>query len=185
VLKRFADTHPAVEVAVTCAPSSEIVGKLKAGELDLALISEGHEPQHWPAVELWRGPMHWITSERYAPHRIDPLPLALAAGDCSWRVMTLKALERAGRRYRVAYTSATHAGTHAPVLAGLAVTTSPVTWLPEGLRALPMGELPDLPDTAILLLTAPGAQGCVAQVLATHIADTFRNEMRSSQKAAA
>ena len=35
VLKRFADSHPAVEVEVLCAPSSEVMEKLKAGELDL------------------------------------------------------------------------------------------------------------------------------------------------------
>ena len=184
VLKRFADIHPAVEVAVTCAPSHETVAGLKAGHLDLALCTLGNEPRHWPATEVWRGPMRWITSERHAPHRLDPLPLALAAGDCTWRVMTLKALELAGRRHRVAYTSATHVGTHAPVMAGLAVTTSPITWLPEGLRALSDGELPDLPDTAILLLTAPGPNSDVTATLAKHIVDTFKSEMRLVSKAA-
>ena len=45
MLRRFADTHPAVQVDVLCAPSSELVEKLKAGELDLTLLSEGHEPR--------------------------------------------------------------------------------------------------------------------------------------------
>ena len=184
VLKRFADTHPAVEVAVTCAPSAEIVVALKAGELDLALCTLGNEPKHWPATELWRGPIRWITSERHAPHRLDPLPLALAAGDCTWRLVTLNALERAGMRFRVAYTAATHVGTHAPVMAGLAVTTSPITWLPEGLRALPPGELPDLPDTAILLLTAPEPASSVTATLARHITDMFRGESVGVSKAA-
>ena len=184
VLKRFADTHPAVEVAVTCAPSSELIAKLKAGEIDLALCSEGHEPRHWPATELWRGPLRWITSDRYAPHRLDPLPLAVAAADCPWRVMTLAALEKAGRRYRIAYTAATNAGTHAPVMAGLAVTTSPITWLPEGLRTLSAGELlPELPNTAILLLTGQEPSSGAVQTLATHITDTFRHELRMGPKA--
>ena len=184
VLKRFADIHPAVEVAVTCAPSNDIVAGLKAGALDLALCTLGHQPKHWPATEVWRGPMRWITSERHAPHRLDPLPLALAAGDCTWRRMTMQALERVGRRYRVAYTSATHVGTHAPVMAGLAVTTSPITWLPEGLRALSDGELPDLPDTAILLLTAPDSHSDLTVTLARHIIDTFKSEMPLVSKAA-
>jgi DNA-binding transcriptional LysR family regulator len=179
ILRRFADTHPAVQVDVLCLPSTDVVDKLKAGELDLTLCSEGHEPRRWPATELWRGPLRWITSERYAPHRLDPVPLALAANDCSWRRAALRSLERAGRAYRIAYTSATLAGTHPPVMAGLAVTVSPLTWMPEGLRAVAPGEsLPDLPDMSVLLLKAKEPAQPVTDVLAAHITETFRAEVR-------
>jgi DNA-binding transcriptional LysR family regulator len=179
ILRRFADTHPAVQVDVLCLPSTDVVEKLKAGELDLTLCSEGHEPRRWPATELWRGPLRWITSERHAPHRLDPVPLALAANDCSWRRAALRSLERAGRAYRIAYTSATLAGTHPPVMAGLAVTVSPLTWMPDGLRALTPGEgLPDLPEMGILLLKAKEPAQPVTDVLATHITETFRAELR-------
>jgi molybdate transport repressor ModE-like protein len=168
-LKRFADAHPSVEVDVCCEPSTQLVERLRAGELDLTLCTEGHEPARWPAVELWRGPLRWIAAERNAPDRRDPLPLAVAAGDCAWRRAATRALERAGRRYRVIYTSATLAGTYAPVLAGLAVTVSPVPWLPAGLRVLPPGELPPLADSAILLLRGREPAGAVAEALAQHI----------------
>ena len=78
ILKRFAETHPAVQVDVVCSPSGELMRRLKADELDLTLISDGHQPAGWPAVPLWRGPLVWVTSTRFAPHRQDPLPLALA-----------------------------------------------------------------------------------------------------------
>ena len=174
-LKRFADSHPAVEVDVLCMPSTDLFARLRAGELDLILCSAGPELALWPeALELWRGPLQWISAERNSPHRRDPLPLALAAGDCCWRQAALRALDRSGRRYRVAYTSATLAGTHAPVLAGLAVTVSPVTWMPEGLRVLPAGEaLPELPDCAILLLKSREPRERVVEVLADHIAASF------------
>ena len=179
ILRRFADTHPAAQVDVLCLPSTDVVEKLKAGELDLTLCSEGHEPRRWPATELWRGPLRWITSKRHAPHRLDPVPLALAGTDCSWRRAALRSLERAGRAYRIAYTSATLAGTHPPVMAGLAVTVSPVTWLPDGLRALAAGEsLPDLPDIGVLLLKAKEPTQPVTDVLAAHITETFRAEVR-------
>ena len=177
VLKRFADTHPAVEVDVTCASSSECIERLQAGELDLTLCSEGHEPVRWPAEELWRGPLRWITAERHSPHRLDPLPLALAAGTCSWRRAALLTLQAAGRRYRVAYTSATLAGTTAPVLAGLALTVSPVTLLPEGLRVVQDDTLPELPDIGILLLKSREPRQPVTDALADHITETFRAEM--------
>src|SRR4051812_24531865 len=92
ILKRFAETHPAVQVDVFCASSSDLAEKLKAGELDLTLLSEGNEPRNWPMAPLWRGPLVWVTSSRYAPHRQDPLPLALAHHQCSWRAAALAAL---------------------------------------------------------------------------------------------
>jgi DNA-binding transcriptional LysR family regulator len=178
VLKRFADTHPSVEVEVTCSSSSPLVTMLKAGELDLTLCSECHEPTNWPSQPLWRGPLQWITSERYSPHRLEPLPLAVAAGDCSWRRAAVRALEQIGRRYRIAYTSDTQAGTLTPVLAGLAVTVSPVTLLPGGLRMLQPGEsLPELPDVGILLLTGREPRTPVTEALASHILETFRAEL--------
>ena len=179
VLKRFADTHPSVEVDVTCSNSSRLVDRLKGGELDLTLCSEGCEPRHWPAEQLWQGPLMWITAERHAPHRRTPLPLAVAGGDCAWRQAALRALDGAGVPYRIAYTAETHAGTLTPVLAGLAVTVSPITRLPEGVRALPEDEtLPALPDTGILLLKARAPRQPLTDALAAHIIETFRAEWR-------
>ncbi len=177
ILKRFAESHPAVQVDVVCLPSSGLVTQLRAGELDLTLCSEGQEPAGWPAVPLWRGPLTWITSMGHAPHRMDPLPVALAGEQCTWAMAALRALEGAGRRYRVAYRSATQLGTHAPVLAGLAVTVSTISWLPEGLRPLrPEEGLPALPEFGILMLRNPDARQPVTDALASYIAETFRSE---------
>lgn len=185
VLKSFADTHPAVEVAVDCLPSIELLPKLRAGELDLSLLSEGEDMASWPSVELWRGPLRWITSDRHSPHRLDPLPLALARTNCSWGKAATDALDRAGRPYRLAYTSASQIGTHAPVMAGLAVTVSTIAWVPEGLRVVRREEgLPDLPDFGIRLARGRDAQQPVTDVLARHITDTFRGEMRRMDRAA-
>ncbi|MGE0225538.1 MAG: LysR substrate-binding domain-containing protein [Acetobacteraceae bacterium] len=174
ILKRFAETHPAVQVDVLCAASSHLVECLRAGELDLTLVSEGNEPRNWPTVPLWRGPLSWITSVRHAPHRQDPLPLALAHEACSWRTAALAALEKAGRRYRVAYLSGTQVGTHAAVLAGLAVTVCAITALPEGLRPLPPDEgLPPLPEFGILMLKGRAPTQPVTDALAEHIEASF------------
>jgi DNA-binding transcriptional LysR family regulator len=178
VLRRFADSHPAVEVEVQCAPSSIVVEMLRAGELDLTLCTEGMEPRNWPAMQLWRGPLTWISSIRHAPHRLDPLPLAVASEPCAWRSMAVRALETQHRRWRIAYTSATLAGTHAPVLAGLALTVSNLAWLPEGLREVgPEEGMPLLGDAGILLLKARAPRQPVTDVLAAHVAETFCQEM--------
>jgi DNA-binding transcriptional LysR family regulator len=186
VLKRFSDAHPAVQVDVLCEPSGELLERLHRGELDLTLLSEGTEPRSLPAVPLWRGPLVWVTSTRHAPHRMDPLPLALASPDplserrgCDWGCAALQALERAGRRYRIAYTSGSQVGTHAPVLAGLAVTVSAQAWLPEGLRPVrPEEGLPKLPEYGIILVKGRLARQPVTDALAAHIEETWRMDAR-------
>jgi len=189
ILMRFAESHPAVEVEVICLPSSELVQRVRDGDLDLTLVSEGLEPPHWPTVPLWRGPLSWITSERHAPHRKNPLPVAMAHANCSWRSAALDALDKAGLRYRIAYSSATQIGTHAPVMAGLAVTISTISWLPEGLRLVRPDEgLPPLPDYGILLMQAREPRQPVTDALARYITDTFRaetNRVETGQRAAA
>jgi DNA-binding transcriptional LysR family regulator len=180
ILKRFADTHPAVQVDVMCAPSKELIERLTEGELDITLSSDGHQPRHWPTVELWRGPLVWVTSSRHAPHRLDPLPLALARVDvptsrnCDWASAATRALDGAGRRWRLAYSSESQVGTHAPVLAGLAVTVSTLSWLPDGLRSLRADEgLPPLPEFGIVLLKARRPRQPVTDALAAEIKAGF------------
>lgn len=191
VLRRFADSHPAVQVDVLCEPSAELIERLKRGQLDLALLSEGNEPRSMPAIPLWRGPLVWVTSTRYAPHRLDPLPLALASPDplserkgCDWGCAAVQALERAGRRYRIAYTSASQVGTHAPVLAGLAVTVSAHAWLPDGLRPVrPDESLPRLPDYGIILIKSRQARQPVTDALASHIEESSRLDAKLGRAA--
>ena len=185
ILKRFAESHPSVQVDVLCLPSSELVERLRAGELDLTLCSDGNRPGGMMAEPLWQGPLHWITSTRHAPHRLDPLPVALAGDHCTWATAAIRALDGAGRRYRMAYRSATQLGTHAPVMAGLAVTVSTISWLPEGLRPVrPEEGLPSLPEFSILMLRSPEARQPMTDALAAYITDTFRSETVRSPVAA-
>ena len=180
ILMRFAESHPAVEVEVLCLPSIELIKKIADGELDLSICSEGEAPAHpsilsAPAVTLTRGPLTWVTSDRFSPHRKDPLPVALAHHHCSWSSAALHALSKAGLPYRVAYSSATLLGTHAPVMAGLAVTVSSTSWLPEGLRRVrPEEGLPPLPEFGILLLLAREARQPVTDALAEIVVAAFR-----------
>jgi len=177
VLARFAETHPDVEVEVVCLPSADLAELIKAGKLDLSLISEGQEPARIPSKLLWRGPLVWVTSERASPHRLTPLPLATAHDHCTWRDAAVAALEHARMPYRLAYIAGTQIGTVAPVLAGLAVTISTLAWLPEGLRPVRPDEgLPPLPEFGIMLVKTPGARQPITDALAEHIERSFETE---------
>jgi DNA-binding transcriptional LysR family regulator len=186
ILKRFAEGHPSVQVDVLCLPSHLLVERLRAGDLDLTICSDGHEPHGWQVTQLWRGQLSWITSELQSPHRQDPLPLALAATSatgplaaehCGWSIAARRALDAIGRPYRLAYSASTLIGSHAPVLAGLAVTVGTSSWLPEGLRSMRPDEgLPPLPEFGILMLHGPDARQPVTDALAQYIATTFRSD---------
>jgi hypothetical protein len=71
------------------------------------------------------------------------------------------------------------------VLAGLAVTVSTISWLPDGLRPLrPEEGMPALPDFGILLMKNPDARQPVTDALASYIAETFQTETLRDRVAA-
>jgi DNA-binding transcriptional LysR family regulator len=184
ILASFAERHPAVSVEISQGLSCQMVPLLKEGALDLMFCESGVEPRGWPAVELHREPLCWITSKRHDAHRQDPVPLVLAPGncpfrpawlsDCIWRAAAISAIEKAGRRYRVVSTASTIAALQAAVLAGLGVTILIATDLPEGLRALQPAEgFPPLPHTSSVLLKVPHARQPVTDALAAEIVRSF------------
>lgn len=177
ILARFAETHPAVELDVTCLNSGALAEHFRAGRLDMTLMTEGHELPGSAANRIWRGPLRWVGSPRHGLHRREPLPLALALPDscCPWRNATLDSLRSARRHWRVTYNSATQIGCFTVALAGLALTVSTPTTLPEGLSWLGEAEgLPALPDMGILLLRHESSFGIpAAEALAAAIAEGF------------
>lgn len=176
IMARFAATHPDVEVLVVCEPSENLAEHLEAGRLDLSLVSVGCAPPRSEVV--WQGPLLWVGSRDHPDvHKRDPLPLALGHGACTWRRSAERALDDAGRRYRVAYMSNSQTGQHAAVLAGLAISVNTPCTLPPGLRVLgPAEGLPPLPGFSIALAVSPAARQPLADALARHIAASFRAE---------
>lgn len=185
ILERFAQTAPSIEVQVTSTVGCALAVQLKNGEIDLAILESGLEPRQWPAIEIWRSPLRWITSEFHRQHARDPIPLCLSPGDCPWRPpwlkeclwrgMAIRALEQSGRNYRVVSTSSTTAAQLAATLAGLAVTPSlAANALPTGLRPVGADEgLPGLPDVAFLMLKAREPRQPMTDMLATEIQEVF------------
>lgn len=185
ILDRFAHVAPAVEVEVEIAASCLLALKLKGAELDLAVLRSGLEPRDWPAVEIWRSATKWVTSDEHAQHLRDPLPLSTSPlgcpwrpaeySECPWRGMVFRALEQAGRSYRIVSTSATMQGQMATAQSGLAVTsTLEGDRLLEGLRIVRADEgLPDLPECRYLLLKARDPRQPITDILAAQVQEVF------------
>jgi len=181
ILAIFAETAPQVEVEFTSAVSCSLASKLKSGELDLAILEQGLEPRQWPAEEIWRERLCWITSEFHKQHLHDVVPVAVSPSDCQWRPpwlseclwrgMALRTLDHAGRRHRIAATSSTTAGQLALALSGLAVAAGLTSSeLPAGLRRVGPDEgMPELPEVALLMLRAREPRQPMTDILAACI----------------
>ncbi len=167
VLGRFATAHPRVALNVTCDLTLHLLDALAAG--DLALVKR--EPLGPDlGVRVWREPLVWVAADADIVAAHDVLPLVVAPAPCVYRRRAIAAVQDAGLRHRVAYTSPSLAGQHAALRAGLGVTVLPREMVPADLHVIaPGGVLPGLADTEIALLHAAGPVSLAAARLAETI----------------
>lgn len=172
ILARFAELHPSVQVTVSCALCGELQDSVARGQLDLAVeicdsaLGDGEFLGHEPTV--------WATSGRHAVEDCDPLPLALFEPGCWWHDDALAVLEQAGRRYRIAYTSASIAGVGAAIAAGLAVGVLGLDTVPTGARVLSPSEgFAELRPSRIILRRNPGARSAAVDGMASALRQAF------------
>lgn len=172
VLADFARSHPRVALEVHCQLTVLLNEGFERGDYDLVLIKRDPEGPS-SGERVWREPLVWTGGAGFdygvRGRNSGPLPLVLSPQPCVYRKRALSALDAHGRPWRIAYTSTSLAGTLAVVEAGLGVTVLPKDMVASSLRVLD-GEsrLPDLADTEIALLRAPGLSPA-AQRLADHI----------------
>ncbi len=173
VLRDFTERHPGVDLRVESALSIDLAEKVRAGTLDLAIVTR---QKRSPGGEvLRREPLVWVGGGAHAPAEESPLPLALYPREvCVFREQATEALDSAGRPWRVAYTSTSLTGQRAMVEAGLALSVLTPGMVPEGLRILgDAAGLPALPSVEIALHRAPGRPPEPAR----RLADRLREHM--------
>lgn len=170
ILTGFAGTFPLVHVEVRCEPSDELLVAVARNEIDLALVTE--KPGHVRGQVLRREPVVWVTSRQHHAHEQDPLPLAVFQKDCFFHDWAVGALDSAGRRHRIAYTSPSITGIEAVVTAGLAIATLPQSVVCCDMRELTREEGFDpLQEAVITLHRSAKARGEVVETLAHHIGE--------------
>lgn len=177
ILARFAATHPQVQVDVTCRPSSELVGMVDEGLIDVGLMSVGATcgvPASGSIVHRER--LVWAGLRHGQAHTRRPLPLAVSGSTCCWRSMATEKLDLAGIPYRVAYSSAHYVGQVAAVLADLAVAPLPKSVLDGDLMPVDDRSLPAIGYYEIQIRLSPMAKGAAVEALASHIRQSFEQE---------
>src|SRR5215831_6126074 len=68
-------------------------------------------------------PLVWAAAPSFDPSAREPLPLVLFRHPCEWRVRTVQALDRSGRRWRAAFESGSLIAIQAAVRAGVGIAT--------------------------------------------------------------
>jgi DNA-binding transcriptional LysR family regulator len=174
VLKRFAQTHPAIAVDVVIDQSSNLRRRLADGGLDITLFTVCRNIPAEAEILLTE-PIVWGGAKGGCAHMREPLPLSIWEEGCAWRSAALEALGRSGREYRIAYMSAHTAGQRSAILSDLAVAPLPKSFIGEEIVALgPEEGLPLLPTYNLAMIVAPDASAPV-KAAADHIRATFES----------
>jgi DNA-binding transcriptional LysR family regulator len=173
ILGRFANSYPGVHVEVVCDTSTNLLARLKANTVDLALFTYGHGDDG--GVVLLTEPVVWVASAQHCAAEEEPLPLALFHPGCRFRQWALDALGAQGRAYRIAYTSVSLAAIDAALRTGLAVSVLPRSNVGAGLRILDERDgFPPLPDYQVALRRAETARLPIHDCLEQQIIENFR-----------
>ncbi|WP_175665672.1 LysR substrate-binding domain-containing protein [Burkholderia ambifaria] len=166
VLGRFARAHPKVRIEARVARNAELLERLDANQLDLALV--WGDPASATLVSragidsdaIAQVPMQWIAavgaagfgmpdgggpadaaddgdaSLRVMRESGEPLPLVVFDRPCRFFGAATDALDRAGVPWRVAFTTPSLAGLWAAAAAGLGLTVRSHYGLPASVRVL-------------------------------------------------
>lgn len=167
LLQGFASLHPRVQLEVVCAPTPRLLELLARHAVDLALVSvescDGEDV-------IRREPLVWVASRGSPVAAMAPLPLALGAPDALDHLLARRALEAAGRGFRIAYASSSLAGLVGMARSGQAVTVLTRTAVPQDLAIL--GEdagLPPLPAVGLSLAFDRQRPHALTAAFAAHV----------------
>lgn len=155
-LADLARLHPGATLEVLSLPNAAMREAYDAGRVQLVL----DEVPYVPAPPRWtvRRPLVWAIGQG-VDVAADPLPVVLFSSTCTWRTSVLETLERAGRRWRMAFESNSLLGVLAAVRAGLGVAALMPANLEPAMACHDADALPALPDVELGLARHPRAEG--------------------------
>ena len=179
ILQRFNHRHPLVEIAVACENSIELSGQVRAGAIDLALVTD------FPGLEgfelIREEPLVWVASTKLKFAVGEPVPIAQGSPSCIWRRVADEALEGRRERVRSLFVSRNYSAIGAIVRAGLAATVLPEGLVTDGLRMLGAAEgLPTLPMTRMGMIHRAGRASDEGEALAQAVRETIGDGERKA-----
>lgn len=149
VLQTFSEKYPQIEINLLCEPSSTLIPKVEANELDVAIVTRDH-PQR--GEYLFSENLLWVGSHQYPIWHKRPLPIAIYEFGSQVRQNILHALDPLKGNYKVVYNSPYITGQLAAVESGMAIAVLTQCCIPDSLRILDNEGLPPLPPLDIAVI---------------------------------
>ena len=173
ILSIFRKSFPRIQVELNCALSTPLVGLVKRGDVDVALVTRMNDFTGGQVVRQEQ--LIWMAGEQSNAHHEDPIPLALLPPGNVYRDHAIAGLEAVQRRWRIACVSESVGGLQAAALAGMAVTVLGRSALVPSMREiLPHEGLPTLPKIELLLYKSASATSKAANALHDYLAHYLR-----------
>lgn len=172
ILRRFASTWPGVRVSLVAKNSHDLLEDLANGELDLTLTTD--LPNGAALETLKTDALVWVGAPGGGAHRQSPLPIAIGGKNCRFRPVTIEAIRKAGRDWRIVLQVPNQDAVNATIAAGLCVGALLRETVPANLEILgPRSGLPELPSFDINLHMPSTGGSDIARELARHIRAEF------------
>ncbi|MFH8368296.1 LysR family transcriptional regulator [Streptomyces sp. NPDC018031] len=155
-LADLARLHPGATLEVLSLSKAGMREAYDAGRVQLVLdeVPDLPGPTRWTV----RRPLVWAVGQGVDVNA-DPLPVVLFSNVCSWRTAVLEALERADRRWHMAFESNSLVGVLAAIRAGLGVAALMPANLEPAMACHGADALPTLPDVELGLARHPRTEG--------------------------
>ncbi|RIA56873.1 LysR family transcriptional regulator [Dichotomicrobium thermohalophilum] len=153
ILPVFTRSFPDYRLQVFCDTSPVLVERVHDGLLDIAITIR--HPDARGGTLIGQETLCWIGSGDFELALDEDIPLAVNPEGCVYRASAIAALNRIGRRWRIAFTSSHPISTNIAVQTGLGIAVKAVRSLPRGCRVLGGQEgLPSLGTVAVEMHTS-------------------------------
>ena len=111
ILRIFRKAFPRVQLELNCSLSTPLVGCVKRGEVDIALVTRMNDFTGGQVVRQEQ--LIWMTGEQSTAHNEKPIPLALLPPGNIFRDHAIERLEASRLRWRIACVSPSVGGLQA------------------------------------------------------------------------
>jgi DNA-binding transcriptional LysR family regulator len=172
LLQRLHAMSSNLTLAVTIGFSREMQEAYDSGQLDAVIVRQ--EGSRRGGERLAEDEFGWFASRRFALPKGEQLPLATLAPPCGVRAIAVRALDKAGLKWRERFVGGGVTAVVAAALAGLAIAPLARRIAPPGLVDIgPTHKLPKLGSSKVMLHSKVSDPAKLAALRA--VAATFRS----------
>ena len=108
----------ALDLQISCAPSTELRAKLDQGMLDLVIATRSPDSEEGYLLQSSQG---WVKSPAFEINDSTPLPIALFQRDCKFHQASIEGLLKAERRFNIIACCGSAGALHGLIKQGLAI----------------------------------------------------------------